>query len=358
MTWNAVQRAHCLETYFRSNSWEQALRTLRREWGRRSVPGRRTLQRWVNSFRERGVLSHAEHRAHGHRTPTTGLRKITRAVRRNPHHSVRQLSRRTGASKSTIHRILRRQLGLFPYKLQLTQRLHRGEKAKRMQFCRWLLGKWASPRFRQSLLFSDEAHFYLNGHVNKQNCRIWGLENPHALVEQDQHPAFVTVWCGLSKRGIIGPYFFQSRGRTATVTGGRYGEMLDTFLIPELQRQHIPLRRVWFQQDGATPHTTRQVLARLQAHFPGKVISKQGTVPWPPRSPDLSPLDFFLWGHLKASVYDQPVRTLRQLKTRISAGIAAITPSTLKCVINHLPLRCHCCLRKRGAHMEGVIPRR
>ena len=61
---------------------------------------------------------------------------------------------------------------------------------------------------------------------------------------------------------------------------------------------------------------------------------------------------------LKASVYDQPVRTLRQLKTRISAGIAAITPSTLKRVMNHLPLRCRCCLRKRGAHMEGVIPRR
>ena len=128
MTWNAVQRAHCLETYFRSNSWEQALRTLRREWGRRSVPGRRTLQRWVNSFRERGVLSHAEHQAHGHRTPTTVLRKITRAVRRNPHHSVRQLSRRTGASKSTIHRILRRQLGLFPYTLQLTQRLRQRMK--------------------------------------------------------------------------------------------------------------------------------------------------------------------------------------------------------------------------------------
>ena len=74
---------------------------------------------------------------------------------------------------------------LFPYKLQLSQRLKRGDKAKRQRFCRWLLGRWGSPRFRQSLLFSDEATFYLNGTVNEQNCRVWGRENPHALVERD-----------------------------------------------------------------------------------------------------------------------------------------------------------------------------
>ena len=94
------------------------------------------------------------------------------------------------------------------------------------------------------------------------------------------------------------------------MTGARYRETLDSFLIPELQRLHIPLHRVWFQQDGATPHTTRGVLDRLEEVFPGKVISKGGSVSWPPRPPDLSPLDFYLWGHLKATVFAQPVRTL------------------------------------------------
>ena len=107
---------------------------------------------------------------------------------------------------------MRQQLRLHPYKLQLIQRLHRGDKAKWLQFCRWLLEKWSSPLFRRSLLFIDEANCNFNGQVLKQNCRVWGDDNPHALVEQHQQLPHVTVWCGLSSRGIGGPYYFSSLG--------------------------------------------------------------------------------------------------------------------------------------------------
>ena len=36
----------------------------------------------------------------------------------------------------------------------------------------------------QKIIFSDEAHFDLGGYVSKQNCRIWGTENPHAYIEK------------------------------------------------------------------------------------------------------------------------------------------------------------------------------
>ena len=319
------------------------------------MPSPQTLGRWVACFREGGSVAGVRRRARRPRISSGVVAQVRRAIARNPRLSVRQLGRRAGVSGPTIHRILRRQLQLFPYKLELSQRLQRGDRAKRARFCRWLLGQWGKPRFRRFLLVSDEAHFYLNGQVNKQNCRLWGHENPHALVEQDQHPAFVTVWCGLSTQGIIGPNFFQSRGRTVTVTGARYKDMLDNFLVPELHRRHIPLRRVWFQQDGASPHTTRWVLARLQALFPGRVLSKGGSVPWPPRSPDLSPLDFFLWGHLKTLVFAQPIRSLRQLRNRISSAVATLPPSTFRRAMAQLPLRCRLCLRRRGDHMEGVL---
>ena len=120
------------------------------------------------------------------------------------------------------------------------------------------------------------------------------------------------MWCGLFSRRIIGPYFFQSgrgaRSVVQTVTGVRYRAMLESFVLPELRRQHYPISRLWFQQDGATPHTTRGVLAFLAGAFPGKVISKKGDVPWPPRSPDLSPLDFFLGPPQGPGV--RPTRTL------------------------------------------------
>ena len=56
------------------------------------------------------------------------------------------------------------------------------------------------------IIFLDGAHFDLGGYVNKQNCRIWGTENPHACIEKPTHPKRATVWCG----GIIEAFFFKN----------------------------------------------------------------------------------------------------------------------------------------------------
>ena len=52
----------------------------------------------------------------------------------------------------------------------------------------------------------------------------------------------------------------------------------------------------WFQQDGATAHTAGEVMAWLNVRFSRRLISHRSEFQWPPRSPDLSPLDFYLWG--------------------------------------------------------------
>ncbi|GFV25674.1 hypothetical protein TNCV_3851581 [Trichonephila clavipes] len=49
----------------------------------------------------------------------------------------------------------------------------------------------------------DEAHFWLNGYVNKQNCRIWSEANPQVYVETPLHPEKLTVWCALWAGGIL-----------------------------------------------------------------------------------------------------------------------------------------------------------
>lgn len=79
-------------------------------------------------------------------------------------------------------------------------------------------------------MFSDEAHFWLNGYVNKHNCRIWSEDQPEALQELPLHPEKCTVWCGLWAGGIIGPYFFKDdNGRNVTVNGERYRVMIGDF---------------------------------------------------------------------------------------------------------------------------------
>ncbi|GFS50824.1 hypothetical protein TNCV_4847391 [Trichonephila clavipes] len=59
------------------------------------------------------------------------------------------------------------------------------------------------PDFHKRILFSDEAHFWLNAYVNKQNCRIWSEANPQVYVETPLHPEKLTVWCALWAGGIL-----------------------------------------------------------------------------------------------------------------------------------------------------------
>lgn len=66
--------------------------------------------------------------------------------------------------------------------------------------------------FQQKISFNDEAHFHLNGFVNKQNCQNWGSESPRVVYTHSAHPHKVTVWCAIRARGMIGPYFFKDAG--------------------------------------------------------------------------------------------------------------------------------------------------
>ncbi|GFT64680.1 uncharacterized protein TNCV_4399601 [Trichonephila clavipes] len=56
---------------------------------------------------------------------------------------------------------------------------------------------------QRRILFSDEAHFCLNGYINKQNCRNWREANPQVYVETPLHPEKLTVWCALWAGGIL-----------------------------------------------------------------------------------------------------------------------------------------------------------
>ncbi|GFW69227.1 transposable element Tc3 transposase [Trichonephila clavipes] len=78
-----------------------------------------------------------------------------------------------------------------------------GHQARR-RFVEWAQNEIAVvPDFHKRILISDEAHFWLNGYVNKQNCRIWSEANPQVYVETPLHPEKLTVWCALWAGGIL-----------------------------------------------------------------------------------------------------------------------------------------------------------
>ncbi|GFX59973.1 hypothetical protein TNCV_4984841 [Trichonephila clavipes] len=82
--------------------------------------------------------------------------------------------------------------------------IHQNDHQARRRFVEWAQNEIAAvPDFHKRILFSDEAHFWLNGYVNKQNCRIWSEANPQMYVETPLHPEKLTVWCALWAGGIL-----------------------------------------------------------------------------------------------------------------------------------------------------------
>ncbi|GFY36732.1 hypothetical protein TNCV_2566941 [Trichonephila clavipes] len=82
--------------------------------------------------------------------------------------------------------------------------IHPNDHQARRRFVEWAQnGTAVVPDFHKRILFSDEAHFWLNGYVNKQNCRIWSEANPQVYVETPLHPEKLTVWCALWASGIL-----------------------------------------------------------------------------------------------------------------------------------------------------------
>ena len=111
------------------------------------------------------------------------------------------------------------------------------------------------------------------------------------------HRLQVAVWCNLWGEGIIGPYFFETDGGTIITINGDAYPMETTTMITEvfLPALHsIDVNHVWFQQDSAICHTSYAIINLFRPTFDGPLINRNGDVKWPPRSCDLTPLNYFL----------------------------------------------------------------
>ena len=349
------ERTRILEVYIRTMSVTETQRDFRIHFKSRRSPSKNAIKSLVHKFRETGTVADQIRPGRSKSIRTEDLiDRVAADVRVDPKTSIRKRSSQLSISRSSLQRILKSDLKLFPYKIQLCQELLPKDMEARLNYAQSFLQLCEDDSFIENVMFSDEAHFHLSGYVNRHNSRIWSSENPEQTQERPLHSPRVTVWCGLNAVSVLGPYFFENDdGTTSTVTGEKYRVMIREFLIPEIER--LGVHHAWFQQDGATSHTARETMALLREHFPGRLISRFGDLPWPPRSPDLTPPDFFLWGYLKSRVYVQKPSNLCELKARITQEVAAITGDMVNKVMEESVKRAQVCLNNRGAHLKDII---
>ena len=142
--------------------------------------------------------------------------------------------------------------------------------------------------------------FTRDGMFNFHNVHIWAHANPHTIREARHQTTFsINVWGGIVGDRLIGLVRLPER-----FTEPMYREFLEQLMrdiLPDVL-DDVPLQLrvgMWFMHDGAPPHFSRVAYQYLTDHFPGKWIGRNGPVEWPLRSPDLNPIDFYLWGHVK-----------------------------------------------------------
>ncbi|KAK2943519.1 hypothetical protein BLNAU_21557 [Blattamonas nauphoetae] len=299
------ERVHAIELWYRHRDVTMVLQ----HWELPHRPDRRTIQNLVRRFQSTGSTADRLRPGRPRTIQTPANReRVERDVENHPTQSIRQ--------RSTD--------------LQLTY-----DSLQRRQFSQWLLAKdQVDPLFVDRIWFTDESRYY------------YSRTNPHYHVEIPNSRRGLNIWCAISSLGIIGPIFYEG-----TMTQEKYREMLRVSFFPA-RRDVDPENTSWLMQDGAPAHTAKTTVEFLNRRLPGRWIGMNGTHPWPSRSPDLTPCDFWLWNELSELVYRDDPRTMPQLEQLIREAVATLSLDTIRNACRSVVQRCRRCIERKGNSVE------
>ena len=347
MSWSGEHCSFVIEAFFKNNdsvtTTQRAFQMCFGLYATDAIPDWKTILQWVLNVTASGSALPRKPSGRPWNVRTPENVRVWASMEQSPRCSARKHAAALGISDRNLRRILNADLKMHPYTTLVAQELSVTD---------W--ETWRTCPSHSCFWCSDEVDFHLSGTVNKQNFRYWAENNPRDLHQRPLHSPWVTVWCAVSRLGVVGPYFSKEGGETVTVTSYRYCEMLENFLRPRLE-EFDDSEDFWFQQDGDTAHTARRSLGILREMFPSRLISLWGDIGWPARSPDLTPCDFFLWGYLKAKVYKHRPQTLQALKDAIREEVEAIRPEMTNRVMENFRERLWQCMANNGRHLSDVI---
>ena len=322
----------------------------RKKFGRNShLPTRATIIGIHRKAVQHGMLTDMTPPGRPRSSTSGDIEKVRSSVANSPTLSVRNRAMELGMTKSSVERMLRQDLHMHPYVALEVQQLSDEDRAERHEFSQSMIEMIDNDEsILPFIIFSDEAVFQLNGTLK---LRFWAETNPHMVTERPMRGEKVTVWAGIWSGGFIGPFFFSE-----TVNGERYLQMLEEKVLPELKKiEAFDEGALFWQQDGAPPHWFRRARDFLDLHFGSRWIGRGGPVAWPPRSPDLTPCDYYLWGHIRHLVFREKARNIDHLKERIQAAFGEIDDDCRKRAIAHFSLRMRLCAERGGDHIENLI---
>ena len=268
------------------------------------------------------------------------------------HRTVREIARESGIHRSSVHRIVKKDLQLKCLKKTNAHELTEANKQARLTRAGNLLDKYPSNMVN-FIFFTDEKLFTVAAPTNSQNDRFYVRQgtlkknvNANRLIRT--RPTFsksLMVLVGVSKLGCTELHFIEPGVK---VNGSYYRDnLLAKKLLPDIRRISNGEFFV-FQQDSAPAHRARDTVAFMERETPEFIPPTL----WPPNSPDLNPVDYSIWSVLQEKVYHSRLANVDELKTRLIEEWARFDQSIVDAAIDQWRCRLSACVLVRGAHFE------
>lgn len=311
---------------------------------------RRTIYDTIRRYH--GVPSTADKQRSGRprtvRTPAL-MKKLRQRIHRNPQRSQRKLAREMAVSRSSIQRSLVDDLGLFPFRKRRVHGLPERNRLQRKERCGQLLLRHG-PGDSQKICFSDEKLFQLEEFHNPQNKRVYALrieDIPEEIrtVQRSQKCGGVMVWAAVSYEGLS-PLVVLDEG--VRINQQVYREKILEPYVKPLTQSMFHGGHWCFQQDSAPAHKAKSTQVWCQANLPSFISTQE----WPSKSPDLNPLDYFVWGRLQESVNETFHKTRADLIRSIHREWARFPLEEVRAAINKWRPRLHACVKAHGGYFE------
>ncbi|KAL1115595.1 hypothetical protein AAG570_005885 [Ranatra chinensis] len=281
------------------------------------------------------------------------LANLQEQVLKNPGIGIRALSREMNVAASTMKLALNEDLRYYSYKRCKGQLLTEEAREKRLINAKKLLSKVKHPAEKNLWLASS----------TKDIPRVMQTKFPQTVM---------VLGCVSSEGDLMPPHFFREGLR---LTSDGYVELLNTVVKPWIRRVVDGMPYVW-QQDSAPRHTSRKSQKWLSENF------YDFTSPnvWPPNSPDLNPIDYFVWGGVEKDTDRTPSNTkaINWAWDKIKTVFAAFPGETVASACSRFQSRIEAVIdanaegvtsmseaggvsrlhfRRRGANREGAKPR-
>ena len=267
------------------------------------------------------------------------------------HKTVRQIARETNISKSSVHRIIHKDLRLVCFKKKRAQKLTAANKITRLVRAKQLLKKYPASVV-SFIWFTDEKLFTVAPPINLQNDRLYAplgirkrqLSADRLLHTRSNFSKSVMVSVGVSALGCTELIFIDPGVK---INGAYYrDELLTKHLLPAIKE--LSGDYFTFQQDSAPAHRARETVELLTRETPDFITP----LLWPPNSPDLNPVDYKVWSVLQERVYRSPIRDVQHLKMRLVEEWSQFSQNIVDAAVRQWRVRLRACVKADGGHFE------